>query len=110
MNTDRIFREEDAIWWDANVRGPRRYSLREMDQEYDGLSPEYGSHRAGAEPQRIVIVDPNHVRVDISWMNIVALSILMLGALAAFAFAAALAAGIAVFAVIVFGIIVLVGK
>lgn len=113
MTSDRVFKEEDAIWWDANVRGPRRYSLREMDEEYEGLSPFSINPVPDAprEPERIYIMDPEaayRVSVDVNWMNIIALVIVMLTVVAVVAIFAAAAVFVIVPAVVILGIIVLV--
>lgn len=113
MSTDRVFKEEDAIWWDANVRSPRRYSLQEMDEEYEGISPfstDVG-HRGRRNVEHVYVIDPEAVYavgVNVNWLNIIALVIVMLAVVAVAALFAMVAAVAVVFAGVVLGIMALV--
>lgn len=113
MSTDRVFREEDAIWWDANVKGPQRYTFKEMNEDYKGLSPFSNDAPASSSPQvkHVVIVDPNaSLRVDMSWVNVAAIAVVILGGVAVVAIFAAAVVSVAVFVAVLCGIVFLVAR
>lgn len=110
MSTDRVFREEDAIWWDANVKGPQRYTFKEMNEDYKGLSPFSNDAPASSSSQvkHVVIVDPNaSLRVDMSWVNVAAIAVVILGGVAVTAILATAAVVAVVFVGVLFGILAL---
>lgn len=112
MSTDRVFTEGDAIWWDANVRGPRKYSFKEMDEDYKGLSPfsTPGTTPDTPDAKHVYVIDPDAahpISVDVNWLNIIALVIVMVAVVAVVAIFAAAAVFIAVGAGILLGVLAL---
>lgn len=113
MSNDRVFREEDAIWWDANVKGPQRYTFKEMNEDYKGLSPFSNDAPASSSSQvkHVVIVDPNaSLRVDMSWVNVAAIAVVILGGVAVTAIFAAAVAAVAVTVAVLCGIVFLIAR